>query len=95
MVSELTKRALNAGRDPDLYFWRDSRGREIDVLVDLGSQQVLVEAKSAQTVGADFFSNIYYWRAISGLDETRGVMVYGGDRHESRRDGDVTAWWRL
>ena len=95
VVSELTKRALNAGRDPDLYFWRDSRGREIDVLVDLGPQQILVEAKSGQTVGADFFNDIKYWRTISGLDETRGVMVYGGERHERRQEGEVAAWWRL
>ncbi len=95
VVSELRKRALNAGREPDLYFWRDSRGREIDVLVDLGSRQILVEAKSGQTVGADFLDSIRYWRAVSGLDETRGVMVYGGDRAETRRHGEVSAWWRL
>jgi predicted AAA+ superfamily ATPase len=95
VVSELTKRALNDGRDPDLYFWRDSRGHEIDVLLDQGTEQVLLEVKSGQTVVSDFTRNIRYWRDISGADDAPAVVVYGGDRNERRKDAQVTAWWNL
>lgn len=95
VVSELTKRALNAGRDPDLYFWRDARGREIDVLLDQGVRQVLVEVKSGQTLTDDYFRHIRHWRRISGRPETPAVLAYAGERTEVRSNVQVTAWWNV
>ena len=45
----------NRGREPDLYFWRDSRGNEIDLVVDLGQRLLPIEIKSGETVVEDFF----------------------------------------
>ena len=95
VVSELTKRALHAGRDPDLYFWRDSRGREIDVVLELGSQQILVEVKSGRTLASDFFRHIHSWRELSKRHDTPAMLVYAGDRNEIRSGVQVTAWWNL
>jgi predicted AAA+ superfamily ATPase len=94
-VSELIKRALNEGRDPDIYFWRDARGHEIDIMADLGAEQVLVEVKSGMTLAADFFSNIEYLRGISGKPNMPALLIYGGDRNETRRGIQVRAWWNL
>ncbi len=33
VISELPKSCYNEGRDPDFYFWRDSSGTEVDLLV--------------------------------------------------------------
>ena len=36
VVVELLKAELNRGREPRLFFWRDHRGREIDVILERG-----------------------------------------------------------
>jgi predicted AAA+ superfamily ATPase len=37
------------------FFWRDSTGHEVDILMDLGDRLVPVEVKSGQTVAADMY----------------------------------------
>ncbi len=90
VVAELIKNALNRGQEPDLYFWRDSTGNEIDILIDHGDEQVPVEIKSGQTVSRDFFKGLRYWRKLLGDSSAPAALVYGGDR--SFRRGDVTVY---
>lgn len=95
VLSELTKRALNAGMEPDLWFWRDARGHEIDLVVDAGKRPLLLEVKSGQTLSTDYFRNIDYVRQKADPDRLDAMVVYGGDRNEKRRGGHVRAWWNL
>ena len=53
VVSEWVKRAFNAGQSADLYFWRDSAGHEVDLLIPSGDRFIPVEIKSGAT-----FSNV-------------------------------------
>jgi predicted AAA+ superfamily ATPase len=92
VVAELLKRALHRGREPDLYFWRDSSGHEVDVLLEMGTTQVPVEIKSGETVNADFFKGLNYWKSLAGDDEMPAVLVYGGKRSYRRQGIQVLGW---
>jgi uncharacterized protein len=93
VVGELIKNSLHQGREPDLYFWRDSSGHEIDAVVDRGRERVAVEIKSAATVAGDFFAGIDFWRKLVGDPEAPAALVYGGDR-SYRRSGVAVYGWR-
>jgi len=93
VVSELYKRALHAGEEPDLYFWRDATGHEVDLLIDHGDHQVPVEIKSGQTVAADFFKGIDHWRSLAGSPEAPAALIYAGDQSYRRRGVVVYPWW--
>ncbi len=93
VIAELYKRALHAGRPPDLYFWRDATGHEVDLLVDHGDHQVPVEIKSGQTVAPDFFKGLDYWRTLATDPTGPAALIYGGDRSYHRRGVAVYAWW--
>jgi predicted AAA+ superfamily ATPase len=54
VVSELYKQRLNAGRSLDLYFWRDSTGHEVDILIETSAGLVPVEIKSGSTYASDW-----------------------------------------
>jgi len=54
VVSELHKKRLNAGRPPDLHFWRNSSGNEIDVVFEAGDRLTPLEIKSACTFVRDW-----------------------------------------
>lgn len=92
VVSEAMKNGYNRGREPDLYFWRDSAGHEVDLLIDRGSKQLPVEIKSGQTVASDFFWGLDYWRDLAGTPAGAAALVYGGDRSYKRSGVSVLSW---
>lgn len=95
VVSELLKSALHQGREPDLYFWRDAAGNEIDVLIERGSQRVAVEIKSGQTIAKDFLKGLEFWRKLCGNPKAPVALVYGGERSFVRSGVPVYGWSAL
>ena len=95
ILTELLKTYYHQGKEPDLYFWRDSTGHEIDVLIDWGETQVPLEIKSGQTVARDFFAGLDYWRRLIGEAAAPAALVYGGDRTYRRQDVTVYSWASL
>jgi len=95
LVSELCKNFMHHGEQPLLYYWRDAAGHEIDVIIDMGTRLIPIEAKSAQTVASDFFSNITYWRDLSGDKDAPAALLYGGDRVFKRSAVSVYPWFAL
>ena len=92
VVSELYKNFMHRGEQPRLYFWRDTAAHEVDVVVELGTDLVPVEVKSAQTVASDFFDNLVYWRNLTGVKNGRSALIYGGDRAFRRAGVCVYPW---
>jgi predicted AAA+ superfamily ATPase len=92
VLSELLKNAYHHGREPDLYFWRDSTGHEIDLLLERGGDLVATEVKSAQTIAEDFFDNLAFWRDLVGDPAAPAALVHGG-RGSFRRKGLMTYGW--
>lgn len=95
VVSELLKRRFNKGLEPNLYFWRDRTGNEIDILVDTGDSLLPVEVKSGKTIAPDFFSAFRKWRDISGDSIQRGWLVYAGAAYQDRKECAVIPWNRI
>jgi uncharacterized protein len=106
VVSELVKLFLHHGERAPLYFWRDSNGREVDVLLDMGVSRVPAEAKAGETVAADAFHGLETFEKLAasaaqrmsaegrpGYSTPRSVLVYGGDEWYARRGHDVRPWW--
>jgi hypothetical protein len=54
IVLEALKSRYNAGRSPNLYFFRDNQGHEIDLLHKRGHELLGIEIKSASTWHASF-----------------------------------------
>ena len=92
VLSELTKNALNRGDEPDLFFWRDSTGHEIDIVIELGEGSTALEVKSGQTIAGDFFSGLRFWRELVGESLAPAALVYGGDRSFEREGVTVYRW---
>lgn len=80
VVADIVKGALNRGIRPDLYFFRDSHGHEIDLIIRENGKLVPVEIKSAATFSNDFVKRLNWFRTL-GLTQLRsGVVLYDGER---------------
>jgi predicted AAA+ superfamily ATPase len=85
-VLEVLKTMHNAGQRPDLHFFRDSAGNEVDLLLEYGSAIELVEIKSAQTIAGDAMRPILNIRRLLGERVRACALIYGGDAVQSRSD---------
>lgn len=92
ILSELLKFRYNRGRRPDLYFWRDKAGHEIDCIIEKGTTLFPVEIKAGKTVTPDYFKNIKYWNKISGNNPEDSCVVYGGDTRQLLHGTTVLPW---
>lgn len=95
VVAELVKSRLNNGERPDMYFWRDSNGNEVDVVVEAGVQLIPVEIKSGKTVARDFFSGLDRWKALAGSRAQSPTLIYGGDEKYIHNLTNVMGWRHL
>jgi len=77
VVIEALKTRLNAGREPELYFYRDNKGTEVDLLFRTNRQIIPIEIKSAMTFHADFTEGIARFRKITPHAQ-KGFVIYAG-----------------
>ena len=79
VVMELIKARTNQGLDPNLFFYRDTNGNEIDVLFKQGQDTYPIEIKSAMTFQSGFRKSLEYYRHINPSGFKRGFIIYAGD----------------
>ena len=96
VMTELLKAQTNSGLRPALHFLRDKTGHEIDAVVETAPDRLhAVEMKSGQTVAADFFSGLDYWRDKLPSRRIAAWLVYGGSEGQERRGTKVLPWKHL
>ena len=95
VVSEWVKRQFNAGQVAELYFWRDSAGHEVDLLIPQGNQFMPVEIKSGSTFSSDWTAGLRKLSALFGDAALPPGIVYGGDGQYERDGCRVVGWQAL
>lgn len=91
VASELVKNRFNQGLLSNLYFWRDSQGHEIDILIEQGDRLIPIEVKAGQTLIPDYFSGLHYWQALSQPTHP-ACLVYAGNQSQKRTVTEVLSW---
>lgn len=95
VISEVLKAHYNRGISPSVFFFQDRRGREVDLIVERGSQIAAAEIKSASTLAGGFFEPLVALRtALAEIDgpEVEGALVYAGEQRAVRRGVRVVPW---
>lgn len=97
VVSEIMKCHLEQAVIPDLTFYRDQSGLEIDLMVRNGSTTTLIEMKSGQTVAPDAYAVLgkvgeLIKRDPLGVAELQRMLVYGGGESFTHLETQVLPW---
>lgn len=79
VIIDSIKDAFNAGKNGGFYFYRDSNGNEVDLLVKNGSGYDCYEIKSAATFHPDFIKGIRNFEKNFPELTKRKAVVYCGD----------------
>jgi len=81
IVADVLKRFCNVGRRPELFFYRDTHGNEVDLLIRQGRQLTPVEIKSANTFSVDFLKGIRRFREAAGEERVgEGFVLFNGEQ---------------
>lgn len=80
VIVDILKGALNRGIRPDVYFFRDSSGNEVDLLIRENGQLIPIEIKSAATFSPDFLRGIETFRSLAGGPVAPGAVLYAGEQ---------------
>jgi len=95
VVAELLKHHRHHGVVPQMFFYRDRSGSEVDVVIERGADRLLVEIKAGMTPSPDVFeAPDRVGRALaaaSGLP-SRAAVVYAGAESQTRSAGALVSW---
>ena len=92
IISELIKNRFNKDIRPNLYFWRDRQGHEIDCIIEKGNRLTLIEIKVAKTINPSFFDELKYWNELSKTPASNSFLIYGGKDKYLRKGMHVLGW---
>ena len=92
VVGELIKRQFNQGQNADLYFWRDSAGNEIDLLLDTPQGLQAIEIKSGSTFASDWIKGFKVWKRNTQVNTLIPRIIYGGTDSYDREGHQVMGW---
>jgi predicted AAA+ superfamily ATPase len=96
VVSEVYKTLLHRGLRADLFHYRETRGLEIDLIIDRGERLQAVEIKSGATASSEFFNNLRRFAdRLEGMAKSRGIesfLVYGGEQSQRRSTARLLSW---
>ena len=77
-LMEAVKYRFNRGRKNTITFYRDSRGNEVDMILESGRELFPVEVKAGATVAEDFFKGLKHFSRLAGDPPHGSGLIYGG-----------------
>lgn len=97
VISNYIKESYFKGMEPNAYYWRDSNGLEVDLVIEENQQLKLYEIKSSATINEKFFSSINKLCILSKTPLKNANVVYGGNTtlNASDNHGGYISWMDL
>ena len=90
-VAELLKHRMNLGKKPNLTFYRDVKGFEVDTIADW-KHTFAVEIKSASAPESKLSENTRKYLRLRNDANTRSAVFYLGDLSMSINGTDYVGW---
>ena len=96
VISEALKYRFNQGRKSNIYFYRDSKGNEVDLLLIKGSDIFPIEIKAGMTITRDYFKGLnHFGKLFSDHIPNGSGLVYGGDENQKRTEVTIVPFTHL
>lgn len=85
VIAEALKHRFHQGRRSPFYFYRDSKGNEVDLLQVHGTEFFPIEIKAGMTITRDYFKGLEHFTKVFPEQVPHGAgLVYGGNDAQKR-----------
>ena len=91
VIADYWKNCLNVRSTEKLYFWRDNKGNEVDLLIDNAGKQIPVEIKAGKTFNSEMLKGVEYFNALRKV-KGGGFLVYNGDVEMTVKGNKIQNW---
>jgi len=93
IISDFLKWHYNHGQTPNIYFWRDKTGHEIDCIIVDGQKLTPIEIKASRTSNPRFFEGINYWKdSVVKKEFKNGFVIYGASAKQPKAHTNILSW---
>lgn len=93
VLSEALKARYDRGAESDLYFFRNSKGLEIDIILKTNRTLCLFEMKIGKSLDDEFTRNMRKFRErytshVTSIEDNSvlGTVIYSGETYASYKD---------
>ncbi len=90
VVAESFKTRFNYGAEPNLYFFRNSNGLEVDLILKENGKLNLFEVKSGKALNDEFTKNMQKFLKLNNIEieenNSKGTVIYSGETYNSYKD---------
>lgn len=92
IVSEYQKKKHHLYLHQDYYFWQDSNGPEVDLLMKKSQGFAVFEIKATQTIMSGLFKEMDRFEEIAAPAQVSKTLIYGGTEDEKRTKYSIISW---
>ncbi len=92
IITEILKYRYNNAQNPNIYFWRDKLGNEVDLILEQADKTIAVEIKSGATITKDYFKSLKYYKKLAGETVANMYVIYGGEENQKRTQAHIFGW---
>ena len=79
-ITEIKKNRVNTGINNGMYYFRDSAGNEVDLIIEKNSETVGIEIKATKKPGSKDLQGLKYWQKYQ--QHSKSILLYGGNRND-------------
>jgi uncharacterized protein len=90
IISDILKQGFNKNKRPNIYFFRDNHGNEVDCIIEKALEVTAIEIKSSRTIQSEFFKGIKYWNELN--KKGNSYLIYAGEENQKRTAAEVLSW---
>ncbi len=94
VISDILKQYYAQAKEAPLYFWKDNKQKEIDLLIDKGNHCIPIEIKASKTYNLHAFNNIRYYNKISG-NTNKSYVINRVEKSQKISNGEFVSWRAL
>lgn len=80
LISEIRKNGYNNGQNINMYFFRDSTGNEVDLILERDEKAFAIEIKSGSKINGAMLHGLRYWQKFQA--SSPGILLHGGKTNE-------------
>jgi len=92
VIMEYLKQNYHKNQGKDFYFWRDSAGNEVDLIIHDDEKIDIIEIKATETILPEAFKGLNYFEKLAKDEIKSKTLVYAGTENKFRTDANVVSW---
>jgi predicted AAA+ superfamily ATPase len=92
VISDFIKYHYNRARTPQIYFWKDNHGHEMDCIIVQSTRVCALDIKAGKTISEQYTKGLNYWKALTRENPTTSFVVYMGSEYMPTTAGTILGW---